>query len=203
MGPTEAERWRRCSACKTDIALGAVHWVCSVSTCNRKRTGLVFCTVDCWEVHLPTERHREAWAVEARAPKTAEPAPSPKPAAGTDKPAAARPRARAAASAPAASAGAAADDILVVASRLKAYVKAVSGFNTSDRVLPVLSDALRKLCDEAIEGARRAERQTVLDRDVPGEGPTAGRAPLGQPAREGENRKGGAIIRRRGDRSAE
>ena len=66
-------RWRRCSACKNDIALGAVHWVCSVSTCNRKRTGLVFCTVDCWEVHLPTERHREAWAVEARAPKTPDP----------------------------------------------------------------------------------------------------------------------------------
>jgi len=59
-GWTMAERWRRCSACKSDIALGAIHWVCSVSTCNRKRTALVFCNVDCWEVHLPTERRRFA-----------------------------------------------------------------------------------------------------------------------------------------------
>ena len=64
-----AERWRRCSACKKDIALSSVYWVCSVSTCNRARTALVFCSVDCWEIHLPTERHRDAWAVEKRAPK--------------------------------------------------------------------------------------------------------------------------------------
>jgi len=64
--------WRRCSACKRDIALAAAYWVCSVSTCNRARTALAFCSVDCWEIHLPTERHREAWAVEKRAPKVAE-----------------------------------------------------------------------------------------------------------------------------------
>ena len=170
------ERWRRCSACKNDIALGAVHWVCSVSTCNRKRTGLVFCSVDCWEIHLPTERHREAWAVEARAPKTPDPpdGASAKKASGGSKTSTSR----------ASSDG----DILVVASKLKAYVKAASGFNTSDRVLPVLSEALRKVCDEAIENARRAERQTVLDRDVPRPERTLG--PSGRPA----------LIRRRGDR---
>ena len=59
-------------------------------------------------------------------------------------------------------------EILVVASKLKAYVKSVSGYSTSDRVLPVLSKALRKICDESIENARRAERQRVMDRDVPG-----------------------------------
>ena len=71
----EAEAWRRCSACKNPIALGATYWVCNVSTCNRKRTGMVFCTVSCWEVHLPVANHREAWAVEKQAPKTA-PAPT-------------------------------------------------------------------------------------------------------------------------------
>ena len=169
-----SERWRRCSACKNDIALGAVHWVCSVSTCNRKRTGLVFCTVDCWEIHLPTERHREAWAVEARAPKTPDPpegAPKKKPAS----------------EARAASGPVSDEEVLVVASKLKAYVKASSGFNTSDRVLPVLSRALRTICDQAIENARRAERQTVLDRDVPRPERTVG--PGGRPA----------VIRRRGD----
>lgn len=191
------ETWRRCSACKKDIPLGGVHYVCSVSTCNRKRTGLVFCSVDCWEVHLPTERHREAWAVEARAPATAEVI------APANPSAAQRPRTP---SAPTRT-GSGSDErstssrtiirkrsgqtsegpttaghvrpesghlpkddggeILVVASRLKQYVKEASGFNTSDRVLPLLSTALCRICDEAIENARRAERLTVLDRDVP------------------------------------
>ena len=61
-------RWRRCSACKQDIAHGAMYYVCSVSTCNRKRTALAFCTVSCWEVHLPTVNHRQAWAEEKTAP---------------------------------------------------------------------------------------------------------------------------------------
>lgn len=176
MSEGDGVRWRRCSACKKDIALGAVHWVCSVSTCNRKRTGLVFCSVDCWEIHLPTERHREAWAVEARAPKTPDPPEGAPPgkSSGDAKSSTAK-----------ASSGA---DILVVASRLKDYVKSSSGFNTSDRVLPVLSKALRAICDEAIENARRAERQTVLDRDVPRVDRTVG--PTGRPA----------VIRRRGDR---
>ena len=146
-----AERWRRCSACKSDIELGAIHWVCSVSTCNRARTGLVFCSVDCWEIHLPTERHREAWAIEERAPKV------PDPPVGTPRPR--KPRAG--------TSGGSEAEILVVASRLKSYVRKVSGYNTSDGVLPILSTALRKICDEAIENARRAERQTVMDRDVP------------------------------------
>ena len=69
---SETERWRRCNACKNDIPFGATHFLCSVSTCNRKRTGLVFCSVSCWEVHLPMANHREAWAIEERAPTKAE-----------------------------------------------------------------------------------------------------------------------------------
>ncbi len=68
----EPTTWRRCSVCKSPIALNAIHQVCSVSTCNQKRTGLVFCTVTCWEVHLPDANHREAWAVERRAPASLE-----------------------------------------------------------------------------------------------------------------------------------
>ena len=62
------EQWRRCNACKNPILHNAAYWVCSVSTCNRKRTGMAFCTVSCWEVHLPTANHREAWAIEEAAP---------------------------------------------------------------------------------------------------------------------------------------
>ena len=157
------ETWRRCSACKIPIGLGAVHYVCSVSTCNRARTALVFCSVDCWEIHLPTERHRQAWAIEARAPATPEPRPEP----GQRAPRRSRAGGVGSGAGRSAAGGGGDPEILVVASRLKAYVRGRAGYNTSDAVLPILSKAIRKLCDEAIRNARRAERQTVLDQDVP------------------------------------
>jgi hypothetical protein len=57
--------------------------------------------------------------------------------------------------------------VLIVASRLKEYVRARSGFKTSEGVLGPLSDIVRKSCDEAIKNAERAGRTTVLDRDIP------------------------------------
>ena len=56
-------------------------------------------------------------------------------------------------------------DVLIVVSKLKGYVKARSGMNTSDSVVEALSDHLRKLCVEAIRNAARDGRKTVLDRD--------------------------------------
>ena len=44
-------------------------------------------------------------------------------------------------------------------------MRARSGMNTSDRVMDVLSDRVRALCDDAIRQAERAERRTLLDRD--------------------------------------
>jgi len=71
--PQEAgDFWRRCSSCKSSIAFGAKYWVCNVSTCNRKRTGLIFCNVSCWDAHVPMMNHRESWAEERRAPSRAE-----------------------------------------------------------------------------------------------------------------------------------
>jgi len=182
---TSPDTWRRCSACKNPILFGAMHWVCNVSTCNRPRTGLVFCTVSCWETHVPVMNHRESWAVEKKAPtreawlreqqqasggspirlKPAAPVPAPSrtPGVMTSMPAPRAatppPRARAAEEGD--------DDVLVVASKLKAYVRARSEMNTSDGVLGPLSDWLRGLADEAIRNARRDGRKTVLDRDIP------------------------------------
>lgn len=167
---SEADTWRRCSACKKPIALGAMYYTCSVSTCNQKRTGLVFCDVSCWEVHLPVAKHRKAWALEQTAPRTPEPEAPPAATAKTREPRRILPK-----SSPATGSGSSAlqsaDDIpreiLVVASRLKEYVRQRSGFNTSERVLGPLSDILREVVDEAIENAARDERKTVLDRDIP------------------------------------
>ena len=162
---TATERWRGCSVCKEPIGLGTSYWVCNVSTCNRKRTGLVFCSVDCWDVHLPDARHRESWAIEKTAPRVAEASEATK--AARAKPAGKRRIiAPPAAGSPPAALGAA-REILIVASRLKDYVRARSGYNTSDKVLEPLSDIVRKLADEAIESARRDGRTTLLDRDVP------------------------------------
>ena len=147
--------WRRCSACKNPIAAGATYWVCSVSTCNQTRTALAFCTVSCWDAHLPVARHREAWAEERTAPARSEAIESGKQ----------RRLVRPGGSAPPAAPGA--DDVLIVASRLKDYVRAKSGYNTSDRVLAPLSAIVRRIVDEAIRSAQREGRRTVLDRDIP------------------------------------
>jgi histone H3/H4 len=158
----EATPWRRCSACKKPIALGAVYWTCNVSTCNQKRTALSFCSVSCWEVHLPGANHREAWAVEKRAPKTPE-AGAMASVAGVGG---VRRLVRSTAPSPAKPASAP-EEVLIVASRLKDYVRARSGYNTSDRVLEPLSEIVRRIVDQAIENARRDGRMTVLDRDIP------------------------------------
>jgi hypothetical protein len=122
----------------------------------------VFCSVSCWEVHLPVAKHRDAWAVEKAAPTGPEEVKEPSQAAQ-----ARGPRRRIVPSAAPREEAAAPREVLIIASRLKDYVRARSGFNTSDRVLGPLSDTVRRICDEAIENAARDERKTVLDRDIP------------------------------------
>jgi hypothetical protein len=170
---TEAERWKRCSTCKSDIGFDAAYWICSVSTCNRPRTGLAFCSVSCWDAHVPIMRHRDdAGALDARsptraraaaeakaqqAPAAAKPASAPKPPTPASTPARAPAPARREPELP--------REILIVVSKLKSYIRARSGFNTADACADVLSDQVRALCDRAIENARRDERRTVLERD--------------------------------------
>lgn len=157
--------WRQCSSCKKPIGFNIQHYVCSVSTCTRKRTGFVFCSLPCWERHLPYAKHRDASAIREFSPKEREPSiendqviddikesnstlnmgarrlvintPSPK-----------APR-----------------EILVVASKLKDYIRIKSEMNTSASVMSILSDILRELCDQAIDRARADGRKTVMDRD--------------------------------------
>ncbi|HUQ02746.1 MAG TPA: hypothetical protein VM261_09645 [Kofleriaceae bacterium] len=168
--------WLRCSACKRDIGFGAAHWVCSVSTCNRSNTNYKFCSVACWDSHVATLRHRDSWAVEARAPSkeqwAREQADAPAPPPAHEPPRRLVPLPSAPPSAPAS--GTAPlnlqptdRDVLIVVSKLKKYIKDRSGFNCSDAVADVLSDHVRAICDESIRNAAMDERKTVLDRDVP------------------------------------
>src|SRR3954463_13968762 len=149
--------WLLCSACRTNIHLRAVHWVCSVSTCNRSRTRLVFCSVACWDSHLATLRHREAWAVEARAPARREAIDG-----AADRPPPTAPSPSAPSASVTSHAGGAAlsnhyqhDDVLVVVSKIKKYIRDRSGMNTSDAIAEELGNHVRSVCDEAIRAAVR------------------------------------------------
>lgn len=68
----EPSFWKRCSTCKKEIPFTTLYWVCNVSTCNRARTALAFCSVACWDAHVPILNHRESWAEEQRSPSRAE-----------------------------------------------------------------------------------------------------------------------------------
>lgn len=57
--------------------------------------------------------------------------------------------------------------VLVVASKVKGYIRTSSGMNTSATVMDALSAKVRKLCDQAIENAKSDGRKTVMDRDFP------------------------------------
>jgi len=56
-------------------------------------------------------------------------------------------------------------EVLVVASKLKNYIREQSGMNTSGAVVERLSDLIRSMCDRAIENAKSDGRKTVMDRD--------------------------------------
>lgn len=56
-------------------------------------------------------------------------------------------------------------EILVVVSKLKNYIKSAGGMNTAGNVGPRLSEIIRGLCDQAVQNARNDGRKTVMDRD--------------------------------------
>lgn len=58
-------------------------------------------------------------------------------------------------------------DILVVASKIKKYIKEKSQLSTSANTLEVLSNIVKSVCDKAIENAKADGRKTVMDRDIP------------------------------------
>lgn len=125
--------------------------MCSISTCRAKATNYVFCSVPCWDAHIPVERHRgeEFAAIEKRAPNQPDAEPKRVVVGGGE------------------SAGSIDDEILVVVSKVKKYITEKSGMNTSGGVAEALTTRVQRLCDRAIEEARRQGRKTVMDRDVP------------------------------------
>ena len=174
-GLVEHGMWRKCSTCKGDIGLGDRYFVCSVSTCNTSRAPLVFCSLQCWQAHVPAMRHRDAWAEERQAPgrEASEPGAHPAVAVRTHAVAVPGEPVRRHVVAGATSGGPESvgqhketpSEILIVASKLKAYIRETAEMNTSDRVFGLLSDHVRALCQKAVREAVQEGRKTVLDRD--------------------------------------
>lgn len=57
------------------------------------------------------------------------------------------------------------NEVLVVASKLKSYIKEKSELSTSAAVVDVVSAKIKEMCDNAIEKAKKDKRKTVMDRD--------------------------------------
>ena len=164
---TNPSFWRVCSSCKKPIPFRTTYYVCSVSTCTGQRTGYVFCTVGCFETHLPGARHRSAGAIEKTSPAVGSSEDAVDSAPPSPERAANRTLIRPAPVANSISVGGKSlpREVVIIASRLKEYIQARADFNTSAAVMDVLSDYVRVLCDRAIDQARAEGRKTVLERD--------------------------------------
>jgi histone H3/H4 len=141
-----------------------------VSTCNRGKTALFFCSVPCFQAHVPTLRHRDAWAEEQRAPTESEWAEQ-------------RAREEAAERAQAQTeetrtphavtkelrmSNEVTKETLIVVSKVKAYIRQTASMNTSDAVTEALSELVRNAADQAVAKAKADGRKTVMARDIPG-----------------------------------
>ncbi len=144
------EVWRKCSSCKKDLLCGETYFACSVSTCQSKVTNYAFCSVPCWDAHLPVERHRSgsSGAIERRAPAHAEAAPAVRKIVSSSS-----------SSSPMES------EVLVVVTKVRKYIADRAQMNTSASVYDALTEKIKILCDAAIDVARAEGRKTVMDRD--------------------------------------
>jgi histone H3/H4 len=170
--------WRLCSGCKAPLAFEASHYRCSVSTCNKKRVFYAFCSVPCWEAHREESNHRDAWAEPQRAPteeqwavEQAKERGRVERILGSPDPSSRRveaPYARRQAPVPqeVSARRGAPREVLVVASRCKAYVEAKSKMSVGEPVFRALSDHLRELLERAAGSAAKDGRKTLLERDV-------------------------------------
>lgn len=149
--------WRNCGVCKKSISLGGVYQVCSISSCKRKHA---FCSVTCWDAHNGVMNHKSAWAEEERAPTSLD---------SGDANSERVPKKIIVSGKKPTGPGSLNDnlprDVLIVASKLKNYIKCKGDMNTAGNVMDRLSDIVRHACNDAIERARMEGRKTVMDRD--------------------------------------
>src|SRR5579871_5711991 len=141
-----ADIFRHCGSCKKPIAYASVYYACGIASCKKS----IYCSMPCFDDHIAVMRHKDAWAEEHVAPKEA-------PASRISTARLVEKKESQSQTMP--------HDVLVVASKLKDYIRAKSGLNTSASVLERLSDMIRLQCDRAVERAVADGRKTVMDKD--------------------------------------
>ena len=57
-------------------------------------------------------------------------------------------------------------ETLVVSSKIKNYIKSNGDLKCSAKVIEVLSDRVREICDGAIANAQSDKRKTVKEKDI-------------------------------------
>jgi len=150
--------WRKCIVCKKEIGFTTKYYKCSVSSCDKKRSPAQFCSVECWDVHRSIMSHKSAGADEYQSPSKGE----------WEQESQNESKVRLVSTSSSKNHelnAANVDDVLVVVSKMKAYIKERSEFNTSGDVNSILSDIIRNECDKAIVNARMDNRKTVMARD--------------------------------------
>ncbi len=151
----ENNYWRKCGSCKKEIGFNTIYQMCNVSSCRK----FVYCSVDCWNLHNPVMNHKSSWAEENRSPSKVE--------AGIVQNETANAPRRILVQSKTLNSNASDDsqEILIVASKLKQYIKDKYDMNTAANVMEALSRDVRRLTDRAVEKARSEGRKTVMDRD--------------------------------------
>lgn len=168
--------WRKCSSCKKEIPLKSKYYECSVSTCTGIRTGYVFCSISCFETHLPGAKHRNAGAIEKISPATTHSIDTNtyitqpvrrlvNPQVSSQSHTSTYINNSSTAKAAITNKSAMSDEVLIVVSKTKQFIKDLSDMNTSEEVNQVLSDLIRRECEKAIASARNDGRKTVMARD--------------------------------------
>lgn len=148
--------WRRCGNCKKEIGFNKTYQVCGNSGCQK----FAYCSIDCWSLHNSIMNHKNGWCEDRISPATLE---SEKNISGVRRIVA--PAATAAAQNVTSPSAESNHEILIVASKLKQFVKEKHDLNTSLDVMEVLSHYVRKITDQACLNAKSDGRKTLMDRD--------------------------------------
>ncbi len=152
--------WRKCIVCKNEINFSTKYYKCSVSGCDKKRSPAQFCSVECWDVHRSIMSHKSAGADEYQSPSKQTWLET-----EANESKVRIVSAKKESGSPVISGNANTEDVLVVVSKLKSFVKDSSGLNTSSDVMPALSDIIRNTCTKAVQNAHRDGRKTLMARD--------------------------------------
>ncbi len=159
----EQNYFRRCSSCKKEIGFGKIYQVCEITSC--KKHG--FCSVNCWNLHNEIMNHKNAGAIESIAPfspmSSDESAPPRR--IIINKTQNSENIANQDSSSANSKISPMESEILIVASKLKQYIKDKYDLNTSQNVFDILSNIVRQKADEAAKNAIQSQRKTVMDRD--------------------------------------